>query len=440
MPKRAAGGPWPASICGLGAWTGGRPSLWVRVGAAVAAAGYALTATFHSLSAVAPVGDQPMEFATVLVAIGAFLLAGRRPALAAGLLIGMVALELLVATARIPGAHTVTAIVLPVVVLGSGLFFGARAALASAALAGVLYPVALAISWRDGVWPRDLPPLDASLLVVIEFAVAAAGLLTWLVMRTLVGVHAEAEERRRLEIRLQHLQRLEVVGQLASVAAHDFRNVLGIFQNAASLLSTMKDPDARSMGADLLQTARSGQGITTRLLSLARREEPRRSVVDVARTVAELRPLVTRLIGPRCALDLRAEEPATALIDPAQVEQVVLNLVANARDAMAGAGRVEVRARTLPRGDARRLGSTLEAPRQVLLEVADHGPGIPPELHAGIFEPFVTTKPRGEGSGLGLATVRSIATGASGCVALESAPRAGASFRVFLPEEPAEAR
>jgi two-component system cell cycle sensor histidine kinase/response regulator CckA len=162
-------------------------------------------------------------------------------------------------------------------------------------------------------------------------------------------------------------------------------------------------------------------------------------VIDVAQTVESLRPLVTRLIGPRCALALRVEGGAAALIDPSQVEQVVLNLAANARDAMAGAGLVTVGVRSVPRGEALALGSTLEASRQVVIEVRDRGTGIAPELHDRIFEPFVTTKPRGQGTGLGRATVRSIATGAGGSVALESAPGDGATFRVFLPEaEPAE--
>jgi two-component system cell cycle sensor histidine kinase/response regulator CckA len=270
-------------------------------------------------------------------------------------------------------------------------------------------------------------------LAVVEIVVIATGVLTALVVKAFLRVHAEADELRRLEIRLQHMQRLHVVGQLAGVAAHDFRNVLGIFQNAASLLSSMEDPAARALGTDLLQTARSGQAITKGLLSLARREEPRRSIIDVAQTVEGLRPLVTRLIGPRCILTLDATGPATALADPGEIEQMVLNLTANARDSMAGAGRVKVLVRSLSRPEAERLGSRLNQSHQVVLEVQDHGTGIAPELHARIFEPFVTTKARGEGTGLGLATVRSIATASGGEVALESVPGAGATFRVFLP-------
>jgi two-component system cell cycle sensor histidine kinase/response regulator CckA len=154
--------------------------------------------------------------------------------------------------------------------------------------------------------------------------------------------------------------------------------------------------------------------------------------------VESVRPLAMRLLGPACWLDLVAEGPARAVADPAQVEQVVLNLVANARDATPGGGKVSVCVRVLPRAAAAVLGSTGEASSQVFIEVRDQGSGVAPELQANIFEPFVTTKPRGQGTGLGLATVRSIAVGSGGWVALQSAPGGGASFRVFLPEAAAD--
>lgn len=434
MQERGGTGHGDASIYGLGSWAGARPVLWIRVGAAAAALGYAVTLTFHFISGVATLGNERTEVLTVLLCAAAFLIAERRPALAAGLTIGVVSLDLLVSTALVAESQYVAAILLPIVVLGSGLFFGARSALGATATAAVLYPLALAASGRFGSWLGGLPPVEVARLVVVELAVVVTGVLTHLVARMIVRVHSEADELRRLEIRLQHMQRLHVVGQLAGVAAHDFRNVLGIFQNAASLLSTLEDPTARTLGNDLLQTARSGQSITKQLLSLARREEPRRSIIDVAQTVEGLRPLVTRLLGPRCSLSLDAEGPATALADPGEIEQVVLNLTANARDAMMGGGRVRVRVRSVARPDAERLGSRLPASQQVVVEVQDHGSGIAPELHDRIFEPFVTTKARGEGTGLGLATVRSIATASGGAVTLESMPGLGATFRVFLPE------
>jgi signal transduction histidine kinase len=444
MPKSADAPQGVASIYGLGTWAGGRPVLWVRAAAIAAVVGYGATATFHFFTGIAPVGDRVMELVTVTVSAVAFLLAPRRTALAAGLLIGVVSVELLVATLLVPDSQTISPLVFPNVVLAAGLFFGVRATLAAGGAIAVLYPLALALSGRFGGWLQHLGPVEVSRLLVVEFTIAAVTLMTTLAVRMLVRIHAEAEERRRLEIRLQHLQRLHVVGQLAGVAAHDFRNLLGIFQNTAQILSMTGDPATRAIGSDLLQTARSGQAITRQLLSLARREEPQRGPLDVARTVDGLRPLVTRLLGPRCALTLSSQGPAWAAADAGELEQVVLNLAANARDAMDGGGCVGIRVLSVPREEAERLGSKVDAPHQVLVEVRDQGKGIAPELHERIFEPFVTTKLRGEGTGLGLATVRSIADASGGAVTVESAPGAGACFRVFLPElldvEPTPAR
>jgi signal transduction histidine kinase len=271
-------------------------------------------------------------------------------------------------------------------------------------------------------------------MVTNEFSVGAAGVLTWLALRALARLHDEAEERRVLEDGLRNAQRLQVVGELASVVAHDFRNVLGVVYNTAGLLASSTDEAARQLGADLLLSARTGQAMTTRLLTLARKADPSRAVIDVAQTVEEIGPIATRLVGPRCTISIEAEGPAAAVADPGEVEQLILNLASNARDAMGGSGTVSVRVRGVAKPEADLLGSTLGSLRQVLVEVADHGEGIAPEMHERIFEPFVTTKARGEGTGLGLATVRSIATGSGGCVGLESAPGAGATFRVFLPE------
>lgn len=423
-----------ASIYGLGAWAGARPVLWIRAGAALAALGYSISLCFHFFTGVATIGNRETELLCIVISSLAFAISWRRPVLAAALTILGVTLDLVVGVATVPDAQYIAPIVAPVVVLGSALFFGARGAIGAAGTAMVLYPMALAISGRYGALLERLPPLERSRLLIAELAFFATGLLTALATRTLVRVHAEADEVRRLEIRLQHMQRLQVVGQLTGEVAHDFRNILGVVQNAAALLATSDDGRARALGGDLLHCARSGQTITRQLLTLARREEPRRAALDVGEAVEGLRPLVTRLLGPRCTLSLHADRPATAMADAGEIEQVLLNLAANARDAMAGAGTVRVAVRRLTLGEATQHGSPIASPRQVVLEVQDHGMGIAPELHDRVFDPFVTTKARGEGTGLGLATVRAIAAASGGGVALESTPGMGATFRVFLPE------
>jgi signal transduction histidine kinase len=423
-----------APVDGLGSWQGVRPVLWVRVGTALGAISYLGHVIACRVTAPAPIGEPISEAVVVAVCTLAFFLTPRWPALGAGLACAVVAAQVLLACVAIPASWVVAPTVLPVIVLATGLFFGARTALGVSAALVVLFPLVLLAGGRIGPAAGGLPPLELSRMVTTMFSVAASGLLTWLALRTLARVHAESEERRRLEVRIQNAQRLQVVGELASVAAHDFRNILGAFQNAASLLSSSTDPEARQVGDDLLQTARSGQAITRRLLSVASKAESRRHVIDVARAIEEIGPLVTRLVAPHCTVSIAAAGPASAVADPSEMEQVVLNLAANARDAMAGGGTVSIRVRGLEKPEADRLGSKLLAARQVLVEVADDGTGIAPELHETIFEPFVTTKPRGEGTGLGLATVRAIALASGGSVSLESAPGAGAAFRVFLPE------
>lgn len=423
-----------ATIDGLGAWASLRSTQWVRVGSGFAAIAYLGHLVACLVTWPIPIGDPIGEALTFVACGAAYLLAPRRPALGAAISCIAVGSETLAASVIVPTQWVASLPVAPVVVLAVGLFFGARAALRAAAAGALAYPLLLAAAGRIGPSVGGIPPVELSRLVVLVGAVLGSGVLTWFALRALARLHAEAEARHRLEVQLQHAQRLQMVGELASVTVHDLRNVLSIVQNAAGLLEASPDPATREVASQLLQTARSGQTITTRLLSLARREEPRRAVVDVARAVGALESTVHQLIGPGCSMAFTAEGPAPAVADPLELEQVVLNLAANARDAMGGSGRVSIRVVGMDRAGAARLGSTLVAPRQVLLEVGDAGPGVPPELRERIFEPFVTTKARGEGTGLGLATVRSVAQGSGGAVALESEPGAGATFRVFLPE------
>jgi signal transduction histidine kinase len=251
-------------------------------------------------------------------------------------------------------------------------------------------------------------------------------------------------ERRRAEHELQqrdaelrHAQKLEALGRLASGVAHDFNNVLMGIAGCAEIAARGLDGEHPSHGylEEIRSAARRASSITARLLAFSRRGELERSVIAVDALIRAVATIARSLLPADIALELDlAADTARIDADPGQLEQVLLNLAANARDAMDGAGTVSVRVRGVEKAEADRLGSTLDAARQVLVEVADHGKGIAPELQAQIFEPFVTTKPRGEGTGLGLATVKSIAVGSGGAVALESAPGSGAAFRVFLPE------
>jgi len=422
------------SVYGLGEWSGGRPVIWVRAGAALAAAGYAVVASYNLSIALPPASSRIVELAVAAVSSAAFVLARRRPVLASGLVLGAIGFEVLTSLANAADAGSLSSLLaIEVLVMASGLFLGERTVGPSALAAALLVPGALALSGRFGHLLERMPPDDAAFLVVFEACNAAVGLMIWLTLRTFSRVLAAAEERRRLELQLQHLQRLEVLGTLAGGFAHDFKNVLAVVGGVAGALDRHADPGVREAARDLEEASSRGAAAVGQMLDVARRDEPRRVVLDAAKEIEGLRRMAARLVGPNHALDMAVDGPAPALLDPAQLEQVVLNLAANARDAAPRGGAVSIAVRPLGREEAATLGSTLAAPRQVLIEVRDDGPGVPPELGDRIFEPFVTSKPRGQGTGLGLTTVRTIAVASDGCVALQSAPGAGAAFRVFFP-------
>jgi len=422
------------SLDRLGGWASVRSTQWVRVGSGVAAVAYLGHLLVCLVTWPIPIGDPVGEALTFIACSIAFLVAPRHPAVGAAISCTSVAAEVYVASAIVPSEWVASPPVLPVVVLATGLFFGARAALAASAAGVALYPVVMLAAGRIGPAVGGVPPHELSRMVVFSGAVAGTGLMTWFALNSFARLHAETVERRQLEARIQHAQRLQVVGELAGVAAHDFRNVLGVFQNVSAVLKASPEEATRGLGDDLQRTLQSASTITVRLLDLARRAEPRHDVIDVAETVDGALPMLTRMVGSACSLEMELRRPARVLADPGEVEQVLLNLAANARDAMGAKGRITVRALALEVDEARALGSTLPPGRQVVLEVSDEGPGIPLDLQERIFEPFMTTKPRGEGTGLGLATVRTIAAGSGGAVVVRSAPGAGATFRVFLPE------
>jgi signal transduction histidine kinase len=425
------------SVYGLGRWSGGRPIIWVRTGAALAAVGYAVVAGYNLAIGLPPIGSRIVELAVLVVCAFAFWLARRRPLLASGLVLGAIAFEVLVSLANPSDAGSLSSLLaIEVLVMASGLFLGERFVAPAALAAGLLVPGALALSGRYGHGLQRMPAYDAAFLVVFEACNAAVGLMIWLTLRTFKRVLDAAEERRRLELQLQHVQRLEVLGTLAGGFAHDLKNVLAVTRGVAGLLDGHADPQVRDAARDLEEASVAGAAAVGQLLDVARRDEPQRANLDVAQLAGRLRRLVERLLGPNHSLEMSASGPAPALLDPLQLEQVLLNLAANARDATPSGGSIAMAVRPLERKEAAALGSTLATPRQVLVEVRDQGPGVPPELRDRIFEPYFTSKPRGQGTGLGLAVVRSIARASGGCVALQSEPGNGATFRVFFPSMP----
>jgi two-component system, cell cycle sensor histidine kinase and response regulator CckA len=249
---------------------------------------------------------------------------------------------------------------------------------------------------------------------------------------TLLAIR-DVTERRMLEERLRHAQRLETVGQLAGGVAHDFNNLLTAVGGNAEVLQRHGDPAVRDSAGEILKAYERSAALTRQLLAFGRRDIRQPAPMDVGEVVAGVARLLERVLGEQHPLVVSRDANVCVVADRGQIEQVALNLATNARDAMPEGGRVELAVRALARSDAQMLGSQLSAERQAMLEVRDDGAGMTPEVRAHIFEPFFTTKPRGQGTGLGLSTVHGIVGQSGGQIAVESAPGDGSCFRVFLP-------
>ncbi len=244
-------------------------------------------------------------------------------------------------------------------------------------------------------------------------------------------------ERRALEQRLQRAQRMEAVGRLAAGIAHDFNNFLSAITMSAELLRE-EIPELHSAAeyvTEIRNVADRAAGLTRQLLAFSRQQvmEPRVMALDVL--VADLEKLIRRVVGRDVTLHIRRATDLGAIrADPSQIQQVILNLVVNARDAMESRGTltielaVEAHAAAFLVGDER-----LPAGSYVALHVIDTGAGIPADVKARIFDPFFTTKEPSRGTGLGLATVYGIVRQSGGAIDVESAPGLGARFRVLLP-------
>jgi PAS domain S-box-containing protein len=257
----------------------------------------------------------------------------------------------------------------------------------------------------------------------------------------------DVTERRRLEVELAQAQKMEAVGRLAGGIAHDFNNMLSAILGFSRLIHddlAPSDPMREDM-AEIIRAAERSALLTRQLLAFSRRQilEPR--VVDLGERVAEMERMLRRLIGENIELALTLPPRLGRVkVDPGQMEQVLLNLVLNARDAMPRGGRLAIELADLEvdRAPPRHLVG-VPAGAYVELTVSDTGSGMPSSVRERVFEPFFTTKEDGRGTGLGLATVYGVVKQSGGHVSFESEPGRGTTFRVHLPrtdEEPASRR
>jgi hypothetical protein len=245
-------------------------------------------------------------------------------------------------------------------------------------------------------------------------------------------------ERARLEADLLDARRMEGVGRLAGGIAHDFRNLLTPVLANASLIADGEvggPAGAVELAREIQDAAQKASALTGQLLAFARRQRLEVRTLDLAEVLSGLEPILRRLIREdvRLRFELAGGLPAVRA-DRSQLEQVVVNLVANARDAMPEGGEVTVTTRLAEVDGAEAAARPgARAGRHVVLSVADTGVGMTEEVRQQVFDPFFTTKAQGAGTGLGLATVYGVVTQGGGHVRVESAPGRGATFHVYLP-------
>jgi signal transduction histidine kinase len=254
-----------------------------------------------------------------------------------------------------------------------------------------------------------------------------------------VGVSAVSRDITReklLEEKLRQVEKMEAIGQLAGGIAHDFNNLLTIINGyaAMALLNGGEDPLREQLEAIGAAGQRATE-LTYQLLAFSRKQMLQARVMNVNHVVEGMNPLLKRMIRAdiECAIALDPALPDVEA-DPHQIEQVLLNLVVNACDAMASGGRLRIETNAVSL-DEEYAGTHPDAEpgKYVGLSVSDTGTGIDPSLRARIFEPFFTTKPVGKGTGLGLSMVYGIVRQSGGHVAFESEPGRGATFRIYLP-------
>jgi PAS domain S-box-containing protein len=308
---------------------------------------------------------------------------------------------------------------------GSADRFRLREALADAA-AGVARR--FEASYISGAGPR-----------LIDFSVRplrnASGTVIRLIpeARDITEERAAQEAHRKADLQLQQSQKLEAVGQLAGGIAHDFNNLLTVIHGFAGLLAATPEARARGMELEQIQAASErAMSLTRQLLTFSRHAVTDDQVLDINALVQRAEPLLGRMLGADVALtvSLGSDAPRTKA-DPAQLERVLINLVANARDAMTDGGRLRIiTGRLDPATAPERLRSL---PGAAMLTVSDTGHGMSPDVVARLFEPFFTTKGPGRGTGLGLAVVDRVVKQAGGLVDVVSAPGAGTTFTIALP-------
>jgi PAS domain S-box-containing protein len=310
------------------------------------------------------------------------------------------------------------------------------------------YLKSVAAELTDSVTPAELAPpvreqfrrLDGS---TVEVEVRAVGFMdagrpsAHLIIRDITERLAAEQTARQVEERLQQAQRMESVGALAGGVAHEFNNMMQVVLGFSDFLVRDQRLPAECLAdvREIIRAADRAAVVTRQLLAFSHRAVHRPQVVDLSAAILEAEPVARRLVGEGRDLVVVTESAPHVWVDPGQLQQVLINLVLNARDAMSSGGTL-----TITTAETELVGGTIAGdgvpipPGQyAALRVRDTGAGMEPRVQAQIFEPFFTTKPIGQGTGLGLPATHGIVTQNDGYITVESAPGEGATFTVYLP-------
>jgi signal transduction histidine kinase/CheY-like chemotaxis protein len=317
----------------------------------------------------------------------------------------------------------------------AGLRFGPPgAATLVAFVAGFALPIAAL-----GVGPFADYSVPLTILLLHAFL-----LLAWVSSLTLAAVRAEWEDalqrRIALEEQLRHSQKMEAVGRLAGGIAHDFNNLLTAIIGYTEIVMVGLGPNdpLRADAEEISRAAMRAADLTRQMLAFSRKQILQPKVIDLNTTLARVEPMLRRVIGEDIVMTIAAKATRPQVrVDPGQIEQVIMNLVVNARDAMPRGGRL-----TVETGDTvvdpGMMPPEVKPGPYVMLAVSDTGIGMSAEVRARVFEPYFTTKEVGKGTGLGLSTAYGIVRQSDGHIQVYSEPAQGTTFRIYLPRTEAE--
>jgi PAS domain S-box-containing protein len=283
---------------------------------------------------------------------------------------------------------------------------------------------------------------------IVEMAKSRLCASAWLI-GSLVEARQAEEEHTKLEAQFRHSQKMEAIGRLAGGVAHDFNNILqSILGYGELLVEHLSEPgETREFAREIISEAKRAASLTRQLLAFARKQEIDPKVLDLNEEVAAMLKMLRRLLSEEIELcwDPAVGQPCLVKMDVGQLDQILANLVVNARDAISGVGKVTIETRNVKVDEAFSAHSPDCRPGQyVMLAVSDDGCGMDRNTLDRLFEPFFTTKDLGKGTGLGLATVYGIVQQNHGFVNVYSEPHEGSSFKIYLPaevpsEQPADA-